>query len=159
MFPTSRHWAFPWGDFGETRCSYPSPLTSLFCWVCCHLQRRFNASFSAPFSISAYKAFLSIKSLSWKPHIPVARKHNGKTPYLDSTLLINYDTQTLAWKKSGWSSSSKKPLLWLGGKVIKQEKMFLLWRFRNFESLKVRDLYTYTSHKLLTGSPYSWCQV
>lgn len=134
--PTGRHWAFssvyPW----ETRCSHPSSLTSLFCCVCCHLQRRFNASFSAPFSISAYKAFRSIKSRSWKPHIPVARKRNSKTPYSDSTLLINYDTQTLAWRKWGWSPSSMKPFWDLRERhLIKKEKMFL---FYIFEDVKVR---------------------
>lgn len=45
-------------------------LTSLFCWVCCHLHLLFRASRSAPLFIMVYRDFLSIRSLSWKPHIP-----------------------------------------------------------------------------------------
>lgn len=105
--------------------------------------------------MSAYKAFRSIKSRSWKPHIPTARKHNRKKPYLDSTPLVNYDTQTPAWRKSGGSLGSKKLLLWLRGKVLKKEKMFLLRKFRNWE-LEHGEYTTY--YKLLAGSPSWWCK-
>lgn len=54
-----------------------TPLTSLFCWVCCHLHLLFRASRSAPLFIMVYRDFLSIRSLSWKPHIPDEHKHNS----------------------------------------------------------------------------------
>lgn len=54
------------------------PLTSLFCCVCCHLHLRFRASFSTPRSISTYRDFRSIRSRSWKPHIPVPTKHKNQ---------------------------------------------------------------------------------
>lgn len=53
--------------------------TSLFCWVCCHLHLLFRASLSAPLFIMVYRDFLSIRSLSWKPHIP---DHNTDTQHL-----------------------------------------------------------------------------
>lgn len=51
--------------------------TSLFCWVCCHLHLLFRASLSAPLFIMVYRDFLSIRSLSWKPHIPDEQRHNS----------------------------------------------------------------------------------
>lgn len=52
-----------------------APPTSLFCWVCCHLHLLFRASLSAPLFIMVYSDFLSIRSLSWKPHIPDQHRH------------------------------------------------------------------------------------
>lgn len=87
-FSTRRHFSLVIGVGLWREGAHPSSPTSLFCCVCCHLQRLFSASFSTPFSISAYNAFLSTRSLSWKPHIPV-EKARHRTLCLDSLSLTN----------------------------------------------------------------------
>lgn len=79
------------------RCAKTDTLpTSLFCWVCCHLHLLFRASLSAPLFIMVYRDFLSIRSLSWKPHIP--DRHRCTTPLL-RVKIEDMQQQTQPWHK------------------------------------------------------------
>lgn len=82
------------------------PLTSLFCCVCCHLHLRFRASFSTPRSISTYRDFRSIRSRSWKPHMP-ASKQKRKNQLSHSR---EDCTTRWGWRGGGdvWTSLFKK---------------------------------------------------
>lgn len=51
------------------------PHTCLFCKVCCQRHRLQNASLNGPFVSVPCRAFLKVKSRSWKPHIPGQEKN------------------------------------------------------------------------------------
>lgn len=140
MLLSGRPWAPP--PVPGTRCSHhtPSPPYSAV------FAATSSAGVALPSRLPSPSVHTGLSAASSLDHGSPTSLWQQCTPVRDITLtqtrlLVMAHRLWHEGHQAEWSPSSKKPFHDLGERyLINEEQMFLLWRFRNFEDLKVGDM-------------------